>query len=84
MGFISVLPFSVSRDPHTFAWHIVRVDDDMSNMTLSIPEDPHKKMRKHTELKWNDIARQAFEMKLGEIELFGKLPANSELTEEDA
>jgi len=41
-------------------------------------------MRKHTELKWNDIARQAFEMKLGEIELFGKLPANSELTEEDA
>ena len=41
-------------------------------------------MRKHTELKWNDRARQAFEVKLGEIELVGKLPADSELSEEDA
>ena len=46
--------------------------------------DRHKKMRKHTELKWSDIARQAFEKKLREIELAEKLLGKSELTEEDA
>jgi len=56
----------------------------MGNITLSIPEELHRKMRKHTELKWSDIARQAFEKKLREIELAERLLAKSELTEEDA
>lgn len=56
----------------------------MGNITLSIPEELHRKMRKHTELKWSDIARQAFEKKLREIELTERLLAKSELTEEDA
>lgn len=56
----------------------------MTNMTLSVPEHLHKKMRQHTELKWSDIARQAFEKKLREIELAEKLLSKSELTEEDA
>jgi len=55
----------------------------MSNMTLSIPEGLHKKMREHTELKWSDIARQAFERKLRETELMEKLLSKSSLTEED-
>lgn len=56
----------------------------MSNMTLSVPEELHKRMREHTELKWSDIARQAFEQKLSEIELAKKLLSKSELTEADA
>jgi predicted CopG family antitoxin len=56
----------------------------MGNMTLSIPEELHEKMRRHTELKWSDIARQAFEKKLREIELAEKLLSKSELTEADA
>lgn len=44
----------------------------------------HQKMRRHTELKWSDIARQAFEKKLREIELMEELLSKSELTEEDA
>ncbi|MBI2543347.1 MAG: hypothetical protein HYW24_04120 [Candidatus Aenigmarchaeota archaeon] len=56
----------------------------MSNMTLSVPEELHKKMRQHTELKWSDIARQAFEKKLKEIELSEKLLSKSNLTEDDA
>jgi rhamnose utilization protein RhaD (predicted bifunctional aldolase and dehydrogenase) len=64
--------------------HIIHVGDDMTNITLSLPEELHKKMRKHTELKWSDIARQAFEKKLREIELAEKLLSKSELTEEDA
>jgi len=57
---------------------------NMGNMTLSIPEELHEKMRRHTELKWSDIARQAFEKKLREIELAEKLLSKSELTEADA
>ncbi len=56
----------------------------MGNMTLSVPEELHKRMREHTELKWSDIARQAFEKKLREIELADRLLSKSELTEEDA
>ena len=56
----------------------------MPNMTLSIPEELHRKMKRHTELKWSDIARQAFEKKLDEVELFDKILSKSELTEDDA
>ena len=53
-------------------------------MTLSIPEQLHKKIKLHTELKWSDIARQAFEKKLNEIEFMENVLRNSKLTEEDA
>jgi hypothetical protein len=56
----------------------------MPNMTLAIPEELHKKMKRHTELKWSDIARQAFERKINEIEFMDKVLEKSELTEEDA
>ena len=56
----------------------------MANMTLSVPEELHKKLKQHTELKWSDIARQAFEKKLREIELTEKILSKSELTEEEA
>ncbi len=56
----------------------------MPNMTLSIPEELHKKMKRHTEFKWSDIARQAFEKKIDEVEFMEKALGKSELTEEDA
>ena len=56
----------------------------MANITLSVSEDLYKKMKKHTELKWSDIARLAFEKKLLELEMVDKLLKNSKLTEPDA
>ena len=56
----------------------------MTNMTLSIPEELYTKMKQHTELKWSEIARQAFERKVKELEASEKLLNRSELTEEDA
>jgi rhamnose utilization protein RhaD (predicted bifunctional aldolase and dehydrogenase) len=65
--------------------HIQHVEGEcMVNMTLSIPKELRKKMRQHTEFKWSDIARQAFEKKLREIELADKLLSKSKLTEENA
>jgi hypothetical protein len=31
----------------------------MANMTLSIPDDIHAKMRKHSEVRWSEVARKA-------------------------
>ena len=56
----------------------------MPNMTLSIPEELHKKMKRHTELKWSDIIRQAFEKKLNEVDVLEKVLNRSEFSEEDA
>ena len=64
--------------------HIIQIGDNMGNVTLSIPKELHEKMKQRTELKWSDIARQAFEKKLREIELMEKLLSKSKLTEEDA
>ncbi|MBI4014739.1 MAG: hypothetical protein HY365_02170 [Candidatus Aenigmarchaeota archaeon] len=65
-------------------YHIIQIGDEMSNMTLSVPEELHRRMKEHTELKWSDIARRAFERKLKEVEMAEKLLRTSELTEEDA
>ena len=56
----------------------------MTNMTLAVPEDLHKVMKKHKEIKWSEIARQAISEKARKLEIIDKLLAKSQLTEEDA
>jgi hypothetical protein len=56
----------------------------MTNMTLAIPEDLHGIMRKHNEIKWSEIARQALWNHAKKIELMNKILSKSELTEKDA
>jgi len=56
----------------------------MVNMTLSIPEELHKEMQVHSEIKWSEIARQAFEKRVKELHYVDELLRNSEFTEEDA
>jgi len=40
----------------------------MVNMTLSIPENLHRIIKSHSEIKWTEIARQAIERKALELE----------------
>lgn len=40
----------------------------MVNMTLAIPENLHKLMKKHSEIRWTEIVRQAIENKALELE----------------
>jgi hypothetical protein len=56
----------------------------MTNMTLAIPEDLNKIMKKHTEIKWSEVARKALWDQAKKIELMDKILSKSELTEEDA
>jgi hypothetical protein len=53
-------------------------------MTLAIPQELHRKMAQHTEIRWSDIARQSFERKLMELDLLDQALKHSKLTEKDA
>lgn len=56
----------------------------MANMTLSIPDELYKEMKWHSEIKWSEVARKAFEKKVSELHWMDELVKNSELTEVDA
>jgi len=53
-------------------------------MTLAIPEELHKIIKKHKEIKWTEIARQAMWEQARKLELMDNLLSKSELTEKDA
>lgn len=56
----------------------------MANMTLAIPDELYKDMFVHSEIKWSEVARQAFIMKIRELHWMDEALKNSELTEKDA
>ncbi len=41
----------------------------MVNMTLAIPDELHRKIRKHPEVKWSEVARRAIENKAAVLEM---------------
>jgi predicted CopG family antitoxin len=55
----------------------------MGNMTLAIPDDLGKRMKRHREIRWSEVARRAIEQKVGDLELLDKLAAKSTLTKKD-
>lgn len=56
----------------------------MVNMTLAIPDDLSEVMKKHTEIKWSEVARKAIAEKAKLLELMEKIVEKSKLTEKDA
>jgi len=56
----------------------------MTNMTLSVPKELYSEMTAHSEIKWSDVARQAFEKKVEELHWMDKVLEKSTLTEKDA
>ena len=56
----------------------------MTNMTLAIPEDLHKIIKKHKEIKWSEVARQAIWDQARKLELMDSILSKSEITDQDA
>lgn len=56
----------------------------MSNMTLSIPDELREEMRKHPEINWSEIARQALRREIERLHVYDRLLSGSSLSEEDA
>ena len=40
----------------------------MPNMTMALPDELHRRMRAHPEIRWSEVARQAMEAMLDQIE----------------
>lgn len=56
----------------------------MPNMTFSLPDDLHKEMRAHPQIKWSEVAREAIRKEIERQHLHDKMLEGSKLTEEDA
>lgn len=56
----------------------------MVNMTLSIPEELHKKMKRFSELKWSEVARKAIEQRINDLETIERIVQKSRLSKKDA
>ena len=52
-------------------------------MTLAIPNEVTQRMRHHPEIRWTEVARQAIEKKLHDLELLDRLAKKSKLTARD-
>lgn len=55
----------------------------MVNMTLAVPADLFQIMRKHKEVKWSEVAREAIWSHARKLELMDRLVSKSKLTEKD-
>ncbi len=52
-------------------------------MTLSIPENLLQKMKQFREVKWSEVARQAIEKRVNDLETVEKIAQKSKLTHKD-
>lgn len=56
----------------------------MPNITLSIPEDLQKIVKKHPEIRWSEVARRSLIEFAKKVEIMEKIAQKSKLTEKDA
>ena len=56
----------------------------MANMTLSISDELHQRLKKRKEIRWSEIARIAIEQRLEDFEKMEKILSKSKLTKKDA
>ena len=55
----------------------------MPNITMSLPEEIYRIVKKHREIRWSEVARRAIEDYAKKLELLDALTENTELTEEE-
>ncbi len=55
----------------------------MANITLAIPDDLHKRLKKYKEIRWSEAIRAMLEKRLEDLEFMDKIAKNSKLTMKD-
>lgn len=55
----------------------------MPTVTVNVDDDLKNQMERHSEINWSEVARNAFEEKIDDLEMMKRLSSDSELTEED-
>jgi len=56
----------------------------MPNMTFAVPEELHREMRRHRDVRWSEVARRALAREIDRLHIYDRLFADSRLTEPDA
>ena len=56
----------------------------MVTMTLAVPDELRHKMETFSEINWSEVARQAFNQKINDLEFLRKFKSKSKLSEKDA
>jgi len=56
----------------------------MPNMTFSVPDELHREIRKHKDVRWAEIARRALAREVSRLHIYDRLLSQSQLTETDA
>ena len=55
----------------------------MPNLTLAIPEELHQSMKKHTEIRWSEVARKSFSEKIAILDQIERITNKSKFTKHD-
>jgi len=55
---------------------------NMTNITLSLPDEVHVKMKMHKEIRWSEVARRAITDYIGKLEEKGSEITTKDLLEE--
>ena len=55
----------------------------MANITLTLPEALHKKLRQHSEIRWSEVIRQVLQKNLEQLEIMDEIVKKSKFTEKD-
>ena len=56
----------------------------MVNVTLAVPEDIYRVMKKRKEVNWSEVARQAIRAYAAKLEVMDGLTKNSRMTGKDS
>ena len=55
----------------------------MPNLTLAVPEELHRKMRAHPEVKWSEVVRRILAQRIRDLERMDALTRRSQLSARD-
>ena len=55
----------------------------MANITLALEDDLHEKMKKHSEIRWSEVARRSIRKKVEMLDAMDKIASKSKLTKKD-
>ena len=62
----------------------MHISDRLGECNSLVPEELHRLMKKHPEIEWSEVARQAMREYAKKLETLDKTANKSKITEEDA
>ena len=55
----------------------------MTNIHVAIPNELHKRMKQHSEIRWSDVVRKSITQKVEMLEVMDQIAKKSKLTKKD-